>query len=418
MNERLNDSTMPSTEPEQTIRLREADLSIEKAIAPYRDDVVTVGYTIDSVAEEPRRLRLTDQLPEEIEMDHVGFHPEYDPDSWRVGDERSLVYETVVAPGASRETLYGVRVGPEGDCDAFAVEPTIEVAPAAPEAGENAAADDDGMVFGSDGPDDPSPEPSAGAADDQEMADDDGQLVEAVDGSPAGPDPSRERDSIDSAGALANGAGSTATVDPAGPSDQPAERPEPSDDVPAEALRGSRDTEPSAHGGSLVDGLLDELQRRELSADEQALVRAELGVERTPSEAVRLDHVQATVDDLVAYRDALEGFIDEQGPAQALVEEIRGTLEDHTAELDRLESAVNDLEAAVESLGATQAADVERLEDRLTSVENELSEELTSLDDDLDAVQGELHRLQEWREKLSVAAQLADTGVQSDTTAD
>ena len=52
MNERLTDTAIPSTEPEQTIRLREADLTVEKAVAPHREDVVTVGFTVDSVADE------------------------------------------------------------------------------------------------------------------------------------------------------------------------------------------------------------------------------------------------------------------------------------------------------------------------------------------------------------------------------
>lgn len=399
MSKQLRNPTNPSTEPAKTMTISAGDFTIRKAISPYQDDVVKVGFTIDSVADEPVHLRLADQLPEEVEMDSVGFHPEYDPDGWTVGDGQTVIYETVVGPGDSRETVYGARVASAAELEPFAIEPSLaidtDMEGHAPSNGS-----DDGLVFADDSPD---AEPSASEGDSTVA---EGDESAETDGAPTSFDPDAEAaDDLATNGDGSRSIGSSGTV---GTDDAPAS--ESDEDA---GIAGS--PEPPE---SVIDEFLGELRRRELTADERDLLHEELALEPAASEAVRLDHVQATVDDLVAYRDALEGFIDEQGPAETILDELRSSIADHTEAISRLEASVDDLRGRLGTLEETQADDSEAIQDRVSSVEAELSAELLALDDDVETMHAELQRLQEWREKLSVAAQLADTGVKSDSQAD
>lgn len=362
-------------------------LTVEKTVDRHRDDVAKVDLTVTSAREDAVRLQLVDQLPDAVEADDVGFHPDHDPDGWHVDDGRTVVYETVVEPGRELETVYGVQLSSPDRLERVAGRPTVEVTEL--EEPTEAPGDDAGLD-----------------REDSEIGGDASPTGRVDD--PAGGSPSIATGNADGQPGVEDGS----DVATSGADESP---------VVAESAgpdRSAASTAGTESDDSLVAALVGELRSRELSDDEQATIAGALGLDPPASEQVRLDHVQATVDDLVAYRDALEGFIDEHGPAETVVEEFRAGLGECAAELEALQEAVDDLRDRLDSLEAAHEADAAQLESRLDAAEDELAGTRARFEDDLEAVRGDLSRLMEWREKLSVAAQLADAGIESDGAVD
>lgn len=376
MNDQPRAPSIASPDPVESIAVREADLTVEKSIVPYQDDVVKVGFTISSECDEPVLLRLVDQLPAQIEAENVGFHPDYDPDAWGLDGGRTVVYESRIEPGRERETVYGARVGSIDQLEEFAVQPTVELAPAV----RNGVESDGG--------------------DRAERRDD---RASGVDTHPV---------------TVGNDSGARTVPDPA----EPADGVDGASDSPSQGAGG----EPSNAGTKysletdepIVDSLLDELRAGELTAAERAVLREELGLDTTSSEQVRLGRVKESIDDLLAYRDALEGFIDEHGPAEEIIEECRASFADHAADIDRIETAVDDVRSTLESLEVRHDRDTEHVKERLATIETELNANLGALTDELDAVQTHLTRVETWRERVIDAAQLVDAGGRSDSAPD
>lgn len=365
-------------------------VSLEKRVEHYRDDVVKVLLHISSDREDPVRIQLVDQLPESIEADRVGFHPEYDPDAWEIGEDRSVVYETRLAPGAEQETVYGVEVSSSDSIDSFASRPIVELSPVDDASGENDTAVSE-------------PDRTIGTPIDS-------QRPTSIDPDPQ--DDSSPEQSFETAlGDVTNGTEDNSL----GPSTTEDEESPSAEEEPQSPFSELDTTETS---DSVVSALVDELESRQLGDDERATLREALDLDQSSSDQVRLEHVQATVDDLVAYRDALEGFIDDNGPAEALVEELRTGLDARKAEIESLQASLEDLRVQVEDLEDAHEAETNELESRLDGLDADLSETRTAFEEDFEVIETDLSRLLEWREKLSVATQLADAGVDSNSTAD
>lgn len=158
--------------------------------------------------------------------------------------------------------------------------------------------------------------------------------------------------------------------------------------------------------GALVADLRDaDAERREELRDLLADDSAGGG-----SVDARLKHLQNSVADLEAYRDALGAFLDEQGGAQAVIEEfeddvadlredlarVEGDLDAATERLDdlaELSLTVDELRTTVEDLEETQAAHADRLSNELDG----LADEVATLREDIEAGR-------RWREGVAAAA--------------
>ena len=209
--------------------------------------------------------------------------------------------------------------------------------------------------------------------------------------------------------------------------------------------------------------LAAEIRDGEISDADLRILRRELDFEGTESTNVRIRHLQSRVDDLEAYTEALEAFIDENGTAERIfaeyeseVEGLRGRVDGFESELDGIEFAeefadverrfdeleelvganttdTSELAAEVESLESDLEADLESVTERLSSIDDtlserldaldeELSERLDEFDDDLDArfdafeedlaeIRSDIEDVQQWRSQLgSVFGAGAGTG--------
>ena len=357
-----------------TVTVSTGDVTVEKFVSTDEFPVPTVVFDLRSTAAEPVEIRLTDEIPESIDMGAVGFHPDYDGESWTAYRDRRVGYETTLAPGESVRTVYGVRADAAPEPETFLVEPRLELR------GEDDTDEPDGVVH----------EPT--------------ETVHEV---------------------LATDDAATDLDDETGGGGE-------SEAETGAALGGADATDPAALAAALAEAV-----REDAVADEDlATLREALSPEPTPptSVQVRIDRLQSQVEDLSAYTGALETFLDEEGEGRAAVAGFRADLEALTAEVGDLDDAVGsldervvDVEGEVDALDAeldTLSADLEALDEEVSAVAGDLEEtrglvedvddeldrrlaDLSARVDDIDEDTAELatevERLGEFRERLSSA---------------
>lgn len=132
-----------------------------------------------------------------------------------------------------------------------------------------------------------------------------------------------------------------------------------------------------AAASNLVERLVAEL---ESSDDEDlAALREQLRPER--SERVRLEHFRSRVDDMAAYADILQSFLDEYGHPGEVVEGVCERLEEnetelevHGSELDNFEETMQEREHEIETTVQRFEAEIERLGHKFETLQDQVEE--------------------------------------------
>lgn len=329
------------------------DLTVEKSASLYEDDVFTVTFTIRSTSEAPVAVELTDRCPEENGPVEFGFHPDYDPDAWRVLETGGVRYETVLDPGEERVTVYGFRVTAKGFLGWLLEPPLVRT---------------DRL---GDGEDDPDPDGSDRRAD--------------VGDGPAGGD----------------GTPGSAAPAMAEPLAEPSDGPPVSDGI--EYPNGARAEHDDTAHEDYLSAVLSALRDRELTDEERALLRGRLGLEGDGSVSARLRHVQQRVDDLLAYRDALEAFIDENGDPPAVVDRLADRVDALGHRLEEIEGRLDATTEELRSLETEHDGAVERLDEQYDAVRSDLAEAREELTADLETLRADVDRGMAWRERVGEA---------------
>lgn len=346
-----------------------SDVTIEKSPEMHRDDVAKISFTITSDTDRPVDLKIIDELPEEIQADSVGFHPEYHPDNWRLVDDQTVAFESIIDPEEEMQTLYGVKVPSPDELALFLDEPTVECWP---------------KVAG-------------GVEEDGEQSDD--------------------------------GWADSPTVEPV----ESLSLPE-ADDLPRHTPSVPDLPHSLVVNDTLVDALLAELEDGGLREEDREILAEHVDVDFPNSIGVRIRHIQDNIDDLIAYRNALEEFIDENGSAEAVIEQLEASVEDVRDEFDEVQAELaevsDDVDTAMSNLDRQFELEeaVEANTDELSTVSesialvrdeycdrlDELSEEFDGLESsvensidqltvELQEVRATLDQEREWRENLQSA---------------
>ena len=397
----------------EPIPIEAEEVTGEKQLSRHGEDVFEVSFSIESTSDVPLSLRLTDHHPDENGASEVGFHPDSDPNNWEVAETGDVIYETVIEPGKELETLYRYRTATSDRIDWVSEPPTVETRRYSEESnrrGDEGGAGGDGSALSNGGTEIP-----------------EGIARESAPPASANPERRSNDDAGEAEGETTFGSDENGgQIADASSGDGDSQR---IDREPSAASEDSLDGLQSQE--SLVTELVGELKTRELSAEERSVLRDRLGLKPTNSMAVRLRHVQEKVDDLVAYRDALEEFIDENGEPPEFVGELQTdvarqgdrivALEDEITELTsrlgdlrEIEDRVESVDARLDSLEERHADDVERLEDGRAQAKAALEETKRSLEADLSALHEDVEQLMEWRERLygAIHADEADSSGQ------
>jgi uncharacterized coiled-coil protein SlyX len=346
-------------------------VTVTKSYGTDEFPVPAVAFRFRSERDDEALIRLTDPVPDSVPPEDLGFHPDYGRDHWSVEDGNA-VFERRLDPDEQYETVYGIRTS-DHDPEQFMTDPTLDVEGP----GDETETED---TDGTDEPDDTTPGHDSSQAardiisgeDDVSGLDDADEAVEAVDIS--GSETSETDDTAE--------AGSEAT-----------------DETEHESGTDDSEAGVSVPEGSVGAALAAEIRDGNLSESDRELLTEELTAADAGSE-VRLTHLQSRISDLEAYTDALEGFIDEHGPARQLIEDMTDQLDEIEAELDDLDERTAANEDGIETLdgrAAENAEDIDALRENVADMEseiNETQESVADLDADIEEING-------WRTRIA-----------------
>ncbi len=376
---------MSEAEEYDSVRVSAEGVRVLKRFAADEFPVPAIALEISSGRDEQVTLELSDIVPEGVDVDDLGFHPDYGSEYWTI-EEGQIFFEREFDANESYTTVYGIRTA--DDISEFLVEPTVEsVDPPLP------ASDDGGIVLESD----------------------DALVEDAIaGGGEVEPDETDETvdetdvpETLDLGGAVSGGestlTGTTQAVESNGETDPAVES-------------GTRT--PPADGDSLVAALAAELRSNDVPEEDlellgEALVEAhpDLGAGST---LARLNQLQQDVTELRAYTNAMEEFLDENGTGDQVIESFEADLDSFGDRLDHLEAEfvvevrgrLDDLETEFETLRSEVHSDLERV-DSLEEQTEEMAERVDSADarttelvDQLEEIESELSDLQDWRAQL------------------
>jgi archaellum component FlaC len=384
-----------------SVTVEEAGVRVEKTLALELFDTPAVVFTVVSDREDDAYVGVTDPLPEGIDPNDVGLHPEYDSEGWRRRDG-DLQFERRLTPGEQVETVYGLRGVSVDRPSALLAEPTVDEVVAAGDEGTDTTADEgdtdrdtnDGIGLDLD----------RDASDTSAPDDGDGTGADDVD-----PEPADDETNEDGA--------TTLDLEPA-----------------ASAGGATESGSETAHGASVAAGtglddaegvaaaLVAEFERGRVDEETHRALEEHLQPSLPRSVEARLDTVQARLSDLDAYTDALERVLDRTGGDDDVIDRVdslHARLSDVEDETSTLREDVDGVDTRLEPLAdldddlATLQENLETVREDLATVRAELSEGTA---EEVERLRSDLDDLQAWRKTLtSTLAGSMDTETDTDT---
>ncbi|WP_302080375.1 hypothetical protein [Salinibaculum rarum] len=391
---------MSDSQAYEEVRTSSDGVTVTKRFEEDEFPVPAIAFEFVSERDEAVTVTLTDQVPESVAVEDLGFHPEYGSEHWTI-DEKQITFERELEAEAEYTTVYGIRATGADNVEKFLTEPTIETVEP-PLDGETA----DDMDT-----DDIIPESDSDV------------VKDAISGEGEVPGLEDEDESTDE---------DIGTLDLKDPNEAQGETrvtDDSSDDEPEESATedSSDSTDDSAEtaaatidGESVVSAMAAEIRQNDVPLDDLKLVQRAIDklADRDDTDGVhdaRVEKLQSDVADLRAYTDALEEFLEESGTGDQLIQDFESQLESFDQTLDDVQSELSetnttvsevrtemdDVNDDVESMGET----VDDLEQSLATVEEnvaEIEEKVTNGDvaGRLEDIESEIEDIRDWQEQI------------------
>ena len=397
--------------------------------------VPAIAFRINSDRTEAVTVRLVDDVPENVAVEDLGFHPEYGSEYWTIEDDE-ITFEREIESEEQYTTVYGIRATGTDNVEQFLTEPEIaEVDPP--------LEDEDGVVGGSGSDvvrdvisgnadsvpgleDEEADEEDIGTLDltdpNAEEAEADPDEVDLVDDE----DEDDEAEEEDEAEAEETDDEAEEEAEPEA-EEQEADTEEETEDAD-EAEETESDTGGSLDVESVASALATEIEDGEFDDDDLEVLRSELEIESSGGTGgaveARIEKLQSDVSELDAYVDALEEFLEENGTGQDLIEGLQDDvanledqlggleddIEDNSQQVASLEDSVGGIQSDLQSLkGDVKDVDddIDEIEGAIDDLEGEL-DDIDEVDDRVDDIEDDIVELKEWREQLSNVLGAAD----------
>lgn len=162
-------------------------------------------------------------------------------------------------------------------------------------------------------------------------------------------------------------------------------------DSPDDTTDSDVSPEPAFAGdGSVAATLANEIRQGAVDDADLQILRERLDFDPPESTNVRLRHLQSRVEDLAAYAEALEEFIDEHGTAAKILEPIE-------EDADELEARLAEMEAEIEE---------DEVQDQLSDIRSEL--ETTPEPDEIEELEQQVEELQAIEDEVAAIRDLED----------
>ncbi|WP_181684559.1 hypothetical protein [Halorhabdus salina] len=371
---------MSNTQTYEPVTLSADGITVVKRFEADEFPVPAIAFNITSQRTEPVTVTLTDDVPGDVTVEDLGFHPEYGSEHWTI-DEDTITFEREIDADSEYTTVYGIRATGTDDVEKFLTEPTIESVDPPMEAEEDLVEDAGSDVVRDVIAGDSDSVPGLEDTDDEE--------IETLDLA----DPNEEQ-----AGSESAESGDGATIDGVKP-------------------------------GSVAKTLAAEIRQDAVDDATLAVLEEELdlggpggsggggGGDGDGAVDARIQHLQNEVSDLTAYTSALEEFLDENGQGDELIEEFRDRLESFEGDLSSVQRELEAIEGEVGSVQDTVSthsetvddveATVEDLDSTVTDLESQIEDvseqvgDTSEIDDRLEDIEDTIEDLEAWREQLS-----------------
>lgn len=324
---------------------------------------------------------------------------------WREGDEEPGGTEAADQPGDERaEPAHDTMVG--------RAEAGVDVEEVPGPEGEDESAEEEGDEEPTEPEEPPRPGPTDGSDEASEEGEDGGEGI-GTGGDPFGPSEDNS--------ALAAAISRAHDREEAGGDEEGASTDWLAGD---DEGTGPEDVGPAGAGTDPVEGLIERLESDDLTDQERDRLGRSLAtlIEEVDSPSkltsLRLRNLEAEVHAMASYRAALEEIIDEHGPAEEFLADVRGEIE---AVADRLDDHDRELEAAADertSFGerldslhdevSVLSSRIERLDDRVDSLRANHRSKLTALEERIKTLEPALERVEELEDDLGSVRRTAE----------
>jgi len=384
---------MSNSQEHEEVSVSSGGVTVVKRFEADEFPVPAIAFEFSSDRDEAVAVTLSDDVPDGVAVEDLGFHPEYGSEYWTI-DEDEIRFEYELEPDDEYTTVYGIRATGTENVEQFLTEPALESV-------EPPAEGDDG---------DSIPEPNDDVVRDVISGDGD---VPGLDDEPesdaeesdADVDTLDLNDPSDSGGEDVSARETTVETDEGEAGEEDTDD---SSDGAADAEAGDGDGRVSIEGESLVTALAAEIREQEVSAEDIELLREAFELVSDGSTEARIERLQSDIADLRAYTDALEEFLDENGTAQQLIEEFEQQIEEmeetvasmqsQTADtVERVEGAEDEIDSVSDSLDDLEET-VSNLESDIESVQEQVGE--ADVADRLEEIESAIDDLQEWQEQI------------------
>jgi outer membrane murein-binding lipoprotein Lpp len=336
--------------------IHEDGVTVTKRFEEDEFPVPAIAFEFTSDRDESVWVSLSDTVPEGVEVEDLGFHPEYGSEFWMIDDE-TITFERELDSDDSYTTVYGIRATGTEDVEQFLTEPTLdEVDPPLPEDEQASGAED--II------------PESG----------DDVVEEAILGDGEIPGLEETEAEIDD-----EDVGTLELNDPN-----------------SEGTTAENAPDAAVTADSIVSAFVAELREGTAPAEDVKVLQQAFAVESSDSDGsadAKIEQLQTDIADLRAYTSALEEFLDEEGTGQQLIEDFEERLASFEDQLDGMQSEVStqgsELETALEEM-ETVSENVESVEREVETVEDELD----SLTEDIESVESSIADLESDVERI------------------
>ncbi|WP_018258481.1 hypothetical protein [Halomicrobium katesii] len=369
---------MSDSQAYEEITVASDGVTVTKRYEADEFPVPAIAFNFASSRTEPVSVRLTDVVPEDVAVEDLGFHPEYGSEYWTIDDDE-IAFERELEPESEYTTVYGIRATGTDNVEQFLTEPQIDRI-------DPPLEDDGGEVVG-EGSDAVKDVISGDADSVPGLEESDDEDIETLDLK----DPNNE--------------GQQRRAAERAPEETDGDAEEAAEDASAQqAANNGTASSVEVEGGSLVAAMANELRNNEVRKEDVQILRKAFDLASDDgSVTARIDKLQKDVSDVVAYTDALEEFLDENGTGEQLIDEFESEVEQFRSEVEEFESEL----ASVKSTAAENGAQIDGLADGVEQIDESVDDvtgDVSELESTLDGVQDDLEEIRE---------EMADAGVES-----
>ncbi len=352
-------------------------VAVERTVDLQKQGVI-VRLTVSTDREGEIPVTVEDELPAGLDPKKVAFHPKHAPEDGEA-TPAGVTFEGVVSADEDLVVVYGAQVDTAEVSEMALTDSRLAVDSDAPDEGGSVRGLL-GRLFGrKSSPDEPDTTPS-GPMDEFESfpGEDESQPTET---------PTEELESavtrIEPDDSDESETDSDDLVDEAEPDPEPmvSDTPDTTDDrdEPSDESTAADSTT------SVAAMLADEIESGEVAEEDLDVIREELDIELSGSQAARLNHVQSRMDEFAAYADALRTLLDEEGDPTEVVTELREEIRALREDVGDLQSAVGDLEVELATATDEREAlreDIDAAAAEVAAIEDEFGEELDAVGDE------------------------------------